>query len=74
MNKPLSVIIKETKTELARVCNESGLPPFILDLIMQGIYSEIHSIAEKQTLDEEAAYSKMIEKKDANSNILNFEG
>ncbi len=56
MNKPLTMVIKETKNKLANVCNESGLPPIILDLIMQGIYSEIHSLAERQSLEEEMVY------------------
>lgn len=61
MNKPLTMIVKETRTKLANVCNESGLPPVILDLIMQGVYSEIHSISEKQSLEEEMTYVKMTE-------------
>ena len=61
MNKPLTMIIEETKTKMANVCAESGLPPVILDLIMQGIYSEIHYIAEKQTTDEKATYLKSLE-------------
>lgn len=61
MNKPLTMIIKDTKTKIANVINESNLPPAILDLIMQGIYSEIRYIAEKQTTDEEAAYLKFLE-------------
>lgn len=56
MNKPISMIIKETKTKLAKVCNESGLSPVILDLIMYGIYTEIHSLSEKQALEEESIY------------------
>ena len=59
MNKPLTMVIKETKTKIANVCNESGLPPIVLDLIMQGIYSEIRSLAEKQTIEEEMAYVKL---------------
>lgn len=70
MNKPLSIIIKDTKSNLARVCNESGLPPVILDLIMQGIYSEIHTLAEKQAREEELAYAKAIDdNKDGDSNV-----
>jgi len=61
MNKPLTMVIKETKNKLANICNESGLSPIVLDLIMQGIYSEIHSLAERQTTEEEAAYVKMLE-------------
>lgn len=61
MNKPITLVIKETKSKLANVCNESGLPPIILDLIVQGIYSEIHTLAERQTLEDEAVYTKNIE-------------
>lgn len=61
MNKPITMIIKETKNKLASICNESGLAPVILDLIMQGIYSEIHSLAERQTIEEEMSYVKMLE-------------
>lgn len=61
MNKPLTMLVKETRMKLANICNESGLPPVILDLIIQGIYSEIHHLAEKQSLDDEDAYKKAIE-------------
>lgn len=60
MNKPITMIIKETKIKLAKVCNESGLSPAILDLIVQGIYSEIHSLADKQALEEETIYLQTI--------------
>lgn len=60
MNKPISMVIKEIKTKIANICNESGLSPIVLDLIMQGIYSEIHSLAERQSLEEEMAYAKMV--------------
>lgn len=74
MNKPLTIIIKETKTKLANICNESGLPPVILDLIIQGIYSEIHSISEKQTHEEEKSYTKELEENkniEKNKNVEN---
>lgn len=61
MNKPLTMVIKETKTKITNICNESGLPLVILDLIMDGISSEIHYIIEKQTADEEVAYLKSLE-------------
>ena len=61
MNKPLTIMVNETKIKLLNICNESGLPPVILDLIVQGIYSDIHHIVEKQTMDEEAAYLNSLE-------------
>lgn len=74
MNKPLTMMIKETKLKLVDVCNKSMLPPTILDLIMQGIYSEIHSLAEKQSLEEEVAYTKAIKETDINNVDLKLEG
>ena len=61
MNKPLTMMIKETKIKLASVCNESGLPPVVLDLIMHDIYSEIHTLTERQTFEEEKSYMKEME-------------
>lgn len=64
MNKPITMVIKETKTKLISVLNESNLSPAVLDLIMQGIYSEIHSLAERQAVEEEKAYAEMLKNKD----------
>ena len=71
MNKPLTMVIKETKNKLVNICNESGLPPIVLDLVVQGIYSEIHSLAERQTLEEEIAYVKTLEETDKDIDITN---
>lgn len=73
MNKPLTMIIKETKTRLANICNESGLSPIILDLILQGIYSEVHLLAERQTLEDESVYAKILKDKDIKNEDLNSE-
>lgn len=71
MNKPLTMIIKEAKIKLANICNESGLPPAILDLILQGIYSEVHSLAERQALEDERIYIEALRNKDIeNSNTM----
>lgn len=76
MNKPITMVIKETKNKIANICNESGLPPVILDLIVQGIYSEIHSLAERQSLEEEMAYAnaKMDESKAKEENADSIKG
>ena len=68
MNKPTSMIIKETKIKLANVCNESGLSPIILDLIVKDIYNEVHNLAEKITSNEEVEYIKSLKTKDIESN------
>ena len=60
MNKPLAMMINETKIKLADACNKSELPISILDLVVQGIYSEVHSLAEKQALEEQKYYMEAI--------------
>ena len=60
-NKPISMIIKETKAKIANVCNESNLSLVILDLIMSELYSEVHSLAEKQTAEEERVYMAWVQ-------------
>ena len=61
MNKPLTMVIKETENKIVDVCNESGLSPAILDLIMERLYSKLHSFAERRSVEEEMAYAKMLE-------------
>lgn len=68
MNKPLTMVVKETRTKIANICNESGLSPVILDLIMQGIYSEVHSLMEQQTANEEKAYMQALKENDNDIN------
>ena len=70
MNKPITMVIKETKNKIANICNESGLSPIVLDLIMQGIYSEIHSLAERQVIEEEKAYVKMLEETSKKTEVI----
>lgn len=70
MNKPLTMIVNEVKTKIIDACNESNLPPVILDMIMQGIYSEIHILAEKQSMEEGKAYAQSIKDKDIKDNSI----
>lgn len=68
MNKPMTMVVKETKSKLINVCNESGLPLVVLDLILQGICSEVHTLAEQQTVREEKDYiMAMTKDKDINN-------
>ena len=61
MDKPITMTINELKSKIINDCNQSGLSPVILDLIVQGIYLEIHRLAERQSLEEETAYKEAIE-------------
>lgn len=69
MNKPLTMVIKETKKKLINICNESELSPVILDLIIQGIYADIHYAVERQSLEEEMAYANAMEESSKDTNM-----
>ena len=64
MNKPISILIKETKEKMIRACNDSGLPPCILELLVRNIYDEIYQLANNQLNEDELMYANSIINKD----------
>lgn len=76
MDKPLSVLIRETKTNISNVVNESNLPPDILVPIIKDLYMRLCDIAEERYEIELEQYKKslqmpeedveIVEKKDLN--------
>ena len=50
MTKPANLIIEETKENLVKVINESGLPPFLLEPVLKDLYNQI-SILKQQELE-----------------------
>lgn len=60
MPKPISLLIRDLQTKIVTACNESGLPPSILDQIIGSIHQQISQMvkveieqAEKQLAEEE---------------------
>ena len=50
MTKPANLMIEETKENLVKVINESGLPPFLLEPVLKDLYNQI-SILKQQELE-----------------------
>jgi len=61
MNKPLTILIQETKSNFIKTINNSSLPPCVLELIMQDILNEIHVLSQKQLQEDELAYMNSLE-------------
>ena len=61
MDKPLSLVLRDTKKDLIQVCNNSGLPIFVLDMVIQDIAKDISIMATQQLQREEAAYLAALE-------------
>ena len=74
MNKPITMSINELKFNIINSCNESGLPPAILDLVIQGIYTEIHHLAERQLEEEKKSYLEATEGQKSEDKDINLEG
>lgn len=65
MNKPISIVINETRISLANVLNKSNLPPCILEMIVKELYDEARQLSSFQSKQDEENYVKAL--KDAES-------
>ena len=48
MDKPISILCKETEEKLVKVINESGLPPFLLLQSIQNIQLQLVDLVNKE--------------------------
>lgn len=53
MEKSFNKTIKEVQKRIVQICNESGLSPIVLELILQNLLSEVRLMIEKQIFEEE---------------------
>lgn len=58
MNKPISMIINETRISLLKICNESGLPACVLEPIVKDVYNEIKHVSSMQLKQDTETYNK----------------
>ena len=56
MNKPISMIINETKDNIISVISDSKLPACILELILKDLYKEIKDLSDKQLKMDQQEY------------------
>lgn len=68
MNKPVTIIIKETKIELANICNQSGLPSYMLEPILKELYLEAKELAKQQLKQDEEMYKAYLNKEKEETN------
>ncbi|MGI6096170.1 MAG: hypothetical protein ACOYBL_12190 [Lachnospiraceae bacterium] len=66
---PLSVALSNIRRDLSSVLNESGLHICILDMVVSGLYTEIHDLANKQSALEMKDYEKSKENKTKNKDV-----
>lgn len=60
MDKPISLIRKETVIKITKVIEESGLPLLVLEPIIKDLYMQIQQAMVQQTVAEEEEYNKSL--------------
>lgn len=60
MDKPTSLLRKETVIKLTKVIEESGLPLLVLEPIIKDLYMQIQQAMVQQTIAEEEEYNKSL--------------
>lgn len=61
MDKPITLVYEDFKSDIAELINNSGLPPFVLESVVKDFLAEIHDVAERQyEYDKEQYESSLI--------------
>lgn len=72
MNKPANLIVEETKANIVKIINESGLPPFLIEPIIKDLYNQINILKKKELAKSKQEYEDSLkqekEKKGAKKN------
>ena len=70
INKPFSMVYEEFKIGLANLINNSGLPMFMIESILENFLSEAKSLARQQYQSDKVGYEKvMFEQGDKSSEV-----
>lgn len=67
MNKPANLIVEETRENITKVINESGLPPFLIEPIVRDIYNQVIFLKQQELEKSKKDYEESLkeEKKEA---------
>ena len=60
MNKPITIIHEEFKQQLADLINNSGLPAFMVEPILQNYLNEVKVVIKKQYELDKVQYEKSL--------------
>ena len=60
INKPITVVYEDLKQELANLINNSGLPAFMIEPILQSYLNEVRIVMENQYKLDKAEYENAI--------------
>jgi hypothetical protein len=63
-NKPITILRDEFIQNVVNLCNESGLPFFVIEDVLSGLLKETHAASIKQLEEDKKLYEAQIKAKD----------
>ena len=64
MNKPITIVREETKEQIANIINNSGLPAFVIEPILQEFLMEVKNVAMRQYEHDKQQYLAFLKNKE----------
>lgn len=58
MNKPITIVYEDFRQEMANLINNSGLPLFIVETVLQNYLNEVRSVARNQYQSDKVQYEQ----------------
>lgn len=63
-NKPLTVLIEDTKQKITQIINESNLPIYVVQSILKDFLSEVSALYEQQYQNDMLKWTQQQDKKE----------
>lgn len=64
MEKPITVVVTETKDAIIGILNESNLHPILMEQIMNEIHTEVTNVLNQTVQKEKDEYEKSLEEEE----------
>ena len=64
MDKPITIIREEVKAQIAAAINNSGLPAFVIEPILQDFLMEVRNVAARQYEYDKQQYNEFLKNKE----------
>lgn len=64
IEKPITLLRNDFVTNIVDLCNNSGLPFFVVEDVLKGLIREVHDAAQHQLSEDTKRYTELLEAQD----------
>ena len=61
MNKPITIVYEDFKQNMINIINDSGLPMFMVEPVLQNCLSEVRAVMQRQQEMDKEQYEKSLQ-------------